>query len=328
MTPPPDPVADPAVTAADVTARGQSGMGAQRSAQRRGRIKAFILLTKPRIIELLLVTAVPTMFLAAKGVPDLMTVLWVLVGGTLSAGGANALNSYLDRDIDALMERTAHRPLVVGDVTPRAALVFGLALSVASTVLLGLTTNLLTAALSAVAIAFYVAGYTMLLKRRTAQNIVWGGAAGCMPVLIAWAAVTGSLDWAPVILFLIVFWWTPPHYWPLALRYREDYDNAGVPMLPVVADRRTVGRQIIIYGWIMVATSLALVPVAPMGPLYSGAALVLGAVFLLEAYRLRSRVHRGESDVRPMRLFHYSISYLALLFLCVAIDPFLPAWSL
>lgn len=287
---------------------------------------AFVLLTKPRIIELLLVTALPTMFLAADGVPDLWTMLWVLIGGALSAGGANALNSYLDRDIDALMQRTAHRPLVVGDVSPRAALVFGLTLSVVSTVLLAVTTNLLAAALSALAIAFYVGGYTLLLKRRTPQNIVWGGAAGCMPVLIAWAAVRGSLDLAPLILFLIVFWWTPPHYWPLALRYRDDYDAAGVPMLPVVADHPTVCRQILVYGWVMVATSLCLVPIAPMGPLYSAAALILGGLFMIEAYALRSRVRRGVEDVRPMRLFHYSISYLALLFLCVAVDPFLPGW--
>ncbi len=324
MTPLPDPVADSAVARGDSPAR----VAVHTAPRGRRRIKAFILLTKPRIIELLLVTAVPTMFLAARGVPDLWTVLWVLVGGTLSAGGANALNSYLDRDIDALMERTAHRPLVVGDVSPRAALIFGLVLSVASTVLLAVTTNLLAAALSALAIIFYVAGYTLLLKRRTAQNIVWGGAAGCMPILIAWAAVRGSLDWAPVVLFLIVFWWTPPHYWPLALRYRDDYDAAGVPMLPVVADRRTVCRQILIYGWVMVATSLLLVPVAPMGPLYSAAAIVLGAVFLLEAYRLRARVRSAAEDLRPMRLFHYSISYLALLFLCVAIDPFVTGWAL
>jgi protoheme IX farnesyltransferase len=187
------------------------------------------------------------------------------------------------------------------------------------------TTNLLAGALTAVAIAFYVLGYTMLLKRRTAQNIVWGGAAGCMPVLIGWAAVDGGRSWwIPILLFLIVFWWTPPHYWPLAFRYRDDYELAGVPMLPVVAAPRAVGRQIIIYSWVMIATSLVLIPVAGMGIVYSVSAVVLGAVFLYEAYALSARIRKDNGPIKPMRLFHYSITYLALLFLVVATDPFLP----
>jgi protoheme IX farnesyltransferase len=278
--------------------------------------------TKPRIIELLLVTTVPAMLLAQRGIPPLWTVFAVLIGGALAAAGANTLNSVYDRDIDMTMSRTAHRPLATGQISPRAGVVYGLVLSVVSVVVIGALTNLFAAALTAVAIAFYVVGYTMLLKRRTAQNIVWGGAAGCMPVLIGWSAVTGGLTWTPVLLFLIVFWWTPPHYWPLALRYREDYEAAGVPMLPVVAAPRRVANEIILYSWVMVATSLVLVPVAAMGWVYTVAAVFLGAAFLFEAHSLRHRVRSGREDVRPMRLFHGSISYLALLFLAVAVDPF------
>jgi protoheme IX farnesyltransferase len=252
----------------------------------------------------------------------LWTVFAVLIGGALAAAGANTLNSVYDRDIDMTMSRTAHRPLATGQISPRAGVVYGLVLSVVSVVVIGALTNLFAAALTAVAIAFYVVGYTMLLKRRTAQNIVWGGAAGCMPVLIGWSAVTGGLTWTPVLLFLIVFWWTPPHYWPLALRYREDYEAAGVPMLPVVAAPRRVANEIILYSWVMVATSLVLVPVAAMGWVYTVAAVFLGAAFLFEAHSLRHRVRSGREDVRPMRLFHGSISYLALLFLAVAVDPF------
>ncbi|MEZ5116820.1 MAG: heme o synthase [Candidatus Nanopelagicales bacterium] len=287
-------------------------------------VRAYVALTKPRIIELLLVTTVPTMFLAAGGLPPAMTVLVTLVGGALAAAGANTLNSYLDRDIDVVMVRTGQRPLVTGDVTPRAALVFGLVLSVASVVFLAITTNLLAAVLAAAAILFYVCVYTLLLKRRTPQNIVWGGAAGCMPVLIGWSAVTGSLSWTPVVLFAVIFFWTPPHYWPLSLRFKEDYAAAGVPMLPVVEEPRTVARHIVAYTWVMVAASLVLVPVAPMGWFYAVVAAVLGAGFLVEAYALWLRVRRGVRDVRPMRLFHGSITYLALLFLAVAIDPLLP----
>lgn len=299
------------------------------------RAGAYVAVTKPRIIELLLVTTLPTMFLAAGGWPSLSTAVAVVAGGTLAAAGANTLNSVYDRDIDALMGRTAHRPMVSGIISPRAGVAWGLVLSVVSVAVLAVFTNLLAAALAVVAIAFYVFGYTMWLKRRTPQNIVWGGAAGCMPVLIAWAAVTGSLTWAPVVLFLVIFLWTPPHYWPLSLRYRDDYAQAGVPMLPVVAERRVVARQIIVYSWLMVGASLALIPLAPMGWVYAGAAVVLGAVFLVEAYGLWARVRgasptraamptgRAEAEVRPMRLFHWSITYLALLFLAVAVDPFI-----
>ena len=286
-------------------------------------VRDYVAITKPRIIELLLVTAIPSMILAARGWPEPITAVAVIVGGMLAAGGANTFNSVYDRDIDALMARTHARPVASGAVSVRGGILLGTMLSVASVLVLAVFANLLAAALAAAAIAFYAVGYTMLLKRRTSQNIVWGGAAGCMPVLIAWAAVTGGLTWTPVVLFLIVFWWTPPHYWPLSLRYRDDYAAAGVPMLPVVADIRAVTRSIVIYSWVMVLTSLVLIPVAPMGWVYSGAAIVLGAVFLVEAHLLRRRALSGVDDVRPMRLFHWSITYLALLFLAVAIDPFL-----
>jgi protoheme IX farnesyltransferase len=282
-----------------------------------------VALTKPRVIELLLVTTVPVMFLAAGGFPPLDTVLLTLLGGTMAAAGANVINQVYDRDIDAVMVRTQQRPLVAGHISTGAALRFGITLSVLSVVLLATTVNQLSALLAAAAIGFYVFIYTMLLKRRTAQNIVWGGAAGCFPVLIGWSAVTGSLAWAPLVLFGIVFFWTPPHYWPLALRFKADYQAARVPMLPAVADARSVAGQIVAYSWAMVVTSLLLTPVAGMGWLYTGAAVLLGAAFLFEAYALRHRVRSGAPDPRAMRLFHGSISYLSLLFLTVAIDPFL-----
>jgi protoheme IX farnesyltransferase len=231
---------------------------------------------------------------------------------------------YLDRDIDRLMVRTGHRPLVTGEVSPRGALAFGLVLAVASVVWFLVTTNALAAGLTALAIGMYVVGYTMLLKRRTPQNIVWGGAAGCMQILIGWAAVTGSLTWAPAVLFLVVFFWTPPHYWPLSLRFKDDYAAAGVPMLPVVASLPRVAGEILGYSWAMVLTSLLLVPAAGMSVFYLVSAILLGGWFLLEAHALLRRVRRGDRDVRPMRLFHGSISYLSLLFLAVAVDPFLP----
>jgi protoheme IX farnesyltransferase len=298
--------------------------GADPEVRRRSKAAAYVALTKPRIIELLLVTTVPTMILASQGLPSLRLVAVTLVGGFLAAGGANALNMYLDRDIDKLMVRTGHRPIVTGEVSPRGALLFGLALAVASVVWFALTTNLLTAALTAAAILMYVVGYTMLLKRRTPQNIVWGGAAGCMQILIGWTAVTGSLTWAPMVLFGVVFFWTPPHYWPLSLRFKDDYAAAGVPMLPVVAPLSLVAREIIGYSWAMVLTSFALIPAAGMSAFYAVAAALLGGAFLWEAHALLRRVKRGDRDVKAMRLFHGSISYLALLFLVVAIDPLLP----
>lgn len=285
--------------------------------------RAYLALTKPRIIELLLVTTIPTMFLAAGGFPEWALVCWTLLGGTLAAGGANVLNCYLDRDIDALMHRTAHRPSATGQISGPRIVAFGFVLSALSVLTLALTVNLLSAALAAFAIAFYVVGYTMLLKRRTSQNIVWGGAAGCMPVLIGWSAVTGSLSWTPVVLFMIVFFWTPPHYWPLSLRYKDDYATAGVPMLPVTDTPHVVAKQIIIYSWVMVATTLVLIPIASMNWLYSVIAIVSGALFLYEAYALRTRVRKNADDLNPMRLFHWSISYLSLIFLAIGIDPFL-----
>ena len=287
-----------------------------------GTARALVALTKPRIIELLLVTTLPTMFLAADGLPPLSLVMVTLAGGALAAGGANTLNQFLDRDIDMLMRRTERRPLVTGEVTPLVALLWGLFLSCLSVALLWSAVNPLSGVLAAAAIAFYVVVYTIVLKRRTSQNIVWGGAAGCFPVLIGWSAVTGSLSWAPAILFLIVFLWTPPHYWPLSLRYVDDYAAAGVPMLPVVASTSVVAKQIIIYSWAMVAASLALIPIAHTGWVYSVSAVLLGAWFLREAYALKARVGQGDADLKPMRLFHGSITYLSLLFLAVAIDPF------
>ncbi len=286
------------------------------------RWRAYVALTKPRIIELLLVTTVPTMVLAAGGLPPVSTLMATLVGGALAAAGANSMNSVYDRDIDSVMKRTSGRPMVTGAISPVAGWAFGSALSAISVVWLALTTNLLAAGLAGLAIFLYVVGYTMILKRRTSQNIVWGGAAGCFPVLIGWAAVTGHLSWAPWVLFAVIFLWTPPHYWPLSLRFREDYGNAGVPMLPVVADARRVADQIVWYSVATVVASLALVPVAPMGWIYSVSALLLGLVFVWEAVALRRRTRRDE-DPRPMRLFHWSITYLALLFLVVALDPLL-----
>ncbi len=289
----------------------------------------YVSLVKPRIIELLLVTTFPVMFLAERGVPDVWLVVATLVGGTLAAGSANTLNCYLDRDIDARMHRTENRPLVTGAIRPAQAMVFGIVLGVLSVLWLGLLVNGLSAWLAAGAIALYVGFYTVLLKRRTSQNIVWGGVAGCMPVLIGWSAVRDSLDWPALVLFLVVFFWTPPHYWPLSMRFREDYAAAGVPMLPVVADDTTVGRQIVLYSWATVATTLVLVPVASMGWVYTVTAVVAGAVFLVEAHRLLRRARRGitGASLRAMRLFHFSISYLTLVFLGVAVDPLL-SWPL
>jgi protoheme IX farnesyltransferase len=288
-------------------------------------VAAYVGLTKPRVIELLLLTTVPVMFFAAQGVPSLGLVAATVVGGTFSAGSASVFNCVYDRDIDEQMRRTRRRALPRHLVSPRAALVFGLVLAVLSTAVLLLWVNPLSALLSLAANAFYVFGYTMLLKRRTTQNIVWGGLAGCFPALIGWTAVTGALSWVPVVLFAVVFFWTPPHTWALALRYREDYANVDVPMLPVVAPAREVGRQVVIYSWVMVAVSLALWPVAGTGLVYPIAAAVLGASFLLEAHRMWART-RGTEDltaIAPMRLFHASNLYLSLLFVAVALDPLL-----
>ncbi|WP_327388671.1 heme o synthase [Streptomyces sp. NBC_01207] len=289
------------------------------------RVMAFVALTKPRIIELLLITTVPVMFLAEQGVPSLQLVLVTCFGGYLSAGGANALNMYIDRDIDALMDRTSQRPLVTGMVSPRECLAFGLTLAVVSTLFFGLLVNWLSAALSLGALLFYVVVYTMLLKRRTAQNIVWGGIAGCMPVLIGWSAVKNEVSWAAVILFLVIFFWTPPHYWPLSMKVKDDYARAGVPMLPVVAGNRAVARQIVLYSWVMVAVSLLLTPLGYTGWFYTSVALVSGGWWLWEAHALHARAKAGVTGakLKEMRLFHWSITYVSLLFVAVAVDPFL-----
>ena len=286
-------------------------------------IKSYISLTKPRIIELLLVTTVPTMFLASNGWPDWFLVLATLIGGALAAGGANALNNVVDRDIDALMDRTAHRPLVTGKVTVRGAVALGITLSLLSVIWLESQVNTLSALFAASAIVFYVCVYTLLLKRRTSSNIVWGGAAGCFPVLIGWAAVTNSISLAPIVLFLIVFWWTPPHYWPLSMQYRKDYENAGIPMLPVVADREKVASQIAIYSWIMVATTLVLPLVSELSIVYVVGAIVLNLIFMREVYALRNRAKSDDLDINPMKLFHWSITWLALLFFLIGLDPLL-----
>ena len=286
-------------------------------------IRSYVSLTKPRIIELLLVTTVPTMFLASNGWPDWYLVLATLIGGALAAGGANALNNVVDRDIDALMDRTAHRPLVTGKVSVRGAVALGITLSLSSVIWLVSQVNTLSALFAASAIVFYVCVYTLLLKRRTSSNIVWGGAAGCFPVLIGWAAVTNSISLAPIVLFLIVFWWTPPHYWPLSMQYRKDYENAGIPMLPVVADREKVASQITIYSWIMVATTFVLPLVSDLSIIYVLGAIILNLIFMREVYALRNRAKSDDLDINPMKLFHWSITWLALLFFLIGLDPLL-----
>ncbi|NLU67499.1 heme o synthase [Streptomyces sp. HNM0574] len=289
------------------------------------RVKAFIALTKPRIIELLLITTIPVMFLAAQGVPNLKLVVITTVGGYLSAGGANALNMYIDRDIDALMHRTEQRPLVTGIVSPRECLAFGISLAVVSTLLFGFLVNWLSAALALGALLFYVLVYTMLLKRRTSQNIVWGGIAGCMPVLIGWSAVRNEISWAPVILFLVIFFWTPPHYWPLSMKVKDDYERVGVPMLPVIATNTVVAKQIVLYSWVMVGVSLLLWPLGYVGWFYPLVAVLAGGWWLWEAHALlaRAKAEVTGSKLKEMRLFHWSITYVSLLFVAVAVDPFL-----
>jgi heme o synthase len=292
----------------------------RRTAAREGpmdTIRAYVALTKPRIIELLLVTTIPTMVLAQGAVPSPWLMAAVVIGGTMAAGGANAINQYLDRDIDDVMRRTRHRPLPRHAIAPHAALTFGVLLSIVSFAFLALAVNLLSALLAASAIGFYVFVYTLWLKRNTPRNIVIGGAAGCVPVLVAWAAVTGRVEVPALVLFGIVFYWTPPHFWALALRYRGDYAAAGVPMLPVVRGQAETARQIALYSLVLVGVSLLLLPAAGMGLIYLAAALILGAVFL----RLAWQLWRDASDGRAaIRLFRYSISYLTLLFVAVAID--------
>ena len=285
-------------------------------ARPRSRLSAYIALTKPRIIELLLVTTLPTMVVAARALPPVGLMLATLVGGTLAAGGANAINMYVDRDIDGIMKRTRGRPLVTGEITPASALRFAIALEILAFVELWALVNLLSAVLAVTATLFYVFVYTLWLKRTSRNNIVIGGAAGAVPVLVGWAAVTGSLGLAPLVLFAVIFVWTPPHFWALAIRYREDYAAAEVPMLPAVATMAQTARQIFIYTVALWGCSLIFAPVASMGPLYLLAALVLGAVFLFRALELL----KDTTPSRAMRLFHYSISYITLLFGAMALD--------
>lgn len=283
----------------------------------RNTLLAYLALTKPRVIELLLVTTIPAMLLAHRGVVDPLLILNTLFGGMLAAAGANTLNCVADADIDKVMKRTARRPLARATVPTRHALIFGLVLTVGSFFWLWRTSNLLSGLLALATIAFYVFVYTLLLKRRTAQNVVWGGAAGCMPVMIGWSAVTGTIGWPALVMFLIIFFWTPPHTWALAMRYKEDYQAAGVPMLPVVATERHVTFQILIYTWATVLTTLALA--LATGWLYAAVAVIAGVWFLVMAHQLYSGVKRGES-VKPLRLFLQSNNYLAVVFCALAVD--------
>ena len=282
----------------------------------RARVAGYVALTKPRIIELLLVTTVPTMFVAEQGVPSVWLMVATVLGGTFAAGGANATNMVVDADIDALMERTKDRPLVTGVVSPRNALVFAITLEVVAFAWLVAFVNLLSAVLAVSATLFYVFVYTLWLKRTSTQNIVIGGAAGAVPVLVGWSAVTNSLGWAPIVLFLVIFYWTPPHFWALAIRYRDDYAKAEVPRLPVVASLETTARRILFYTVILVALTLVFAPVADMGAIYLASALALGAVFTAFALSLR----RDPSEGTAMRLFTYSITYVTLLFGAIVVD--------
>lgn len=285
----------------------------------RAKVGAYVALTKPRIIELLLVTTVPTMVVAERGLPSGWLVLFTVIGGTLAAGGANAMNMYIDRDIDKLMNRTKRRPLATGAVSPRSALIFAVAIELAAFLLLWGTVNLLSAALAVGACLFYVFVYSLWLKRTHSSNIVIGGAAGAAPVLIGWSSVTGTLDWAPLVLFAVIFYWTPPHFWALAIRYKDDYAAADVPMLPVVSSFSDTTRRMVLYTVLLVALTVVFAPVAGMGGLYLGTALVLGGVFTYMAVKL----WRDGSPERAMRVFTWSITYITLLFGAMAVDELL-----
>jgi len=284
--------------------------------------KAYLALTKPRVIELLLITTIPVMILAQRGIPELWLVLATFIGGAMSAGSANAFNCIIDTDIDKIMGRTKNRPLVTGQLSSLQAKVFATVLGVVSVLWLGFFVNWLSAGLALAAELFYIFIYTLLLKRRTSQNIVWGGAAGAMPVLIGFSAVTNSLSWSAAALFLIIFLWTPPHYWPLSIKYKDDYQAAGVPMLPVVANPNRVALEIVIYSYAMVLSTFLLIPIAPMGLIYTAVALLGGAWFIFEAHLLKNKTKAGIEN-NPMRLFHISISYLTVLFIAIGVDPLL-----
>lgn len=287
---------------------------------------AYLALTKPRVIELLLVSTFPTMIFAQRGFPPVWLMISTLVGGAMAAGASGAFNCYIDRDMDKLMKRTKGRPLVTGDLTPKEALIFSWALAIASLVVLWVGTNPLTTALGLAAILLYVVFYTMILKRRTAQNIVWGGIAGCMPVLIAWAAVKETIEWPAIILFLVIFLWTPPHYWPLSMKYADDYNAASVPMLGAIANARRVSVQVVLYAWATVVCSLLLVPLGHAGIVYTAIAGGAGIWFIYESHVL---YREAQGDHKPavvnrkaMKVFHISITYLSIVFLALAIDPF------
>ncbi|ATD70825.1 MULTISPECIES: heme o synthase [Gordonia] len=283
----------------------------------RATVLAYVALTKPRVIELLLVATIPVMLQADRGHVDIAVIAFTLIGGWLGAGSANTLNMVVDADIDKKMKRTERRPLARRAVATRSALIFGLVLWAASFAVLYFAANLLSSLLVSATIIFYVGVYTMILKRRTWQNVVWGGAAGCMPTLVGWAAVTGSLSWQPIVLFLVIFFWTPPHTWALAMRYKEDYKAAGVPMLPVIATEERVTRQMLVYTWLTVVTSLALIPATSW--IYTVIALVAGGWFLERVTKLYRDTRRG-AEVKPLKVFLQSNEYLAIVFCGLAVD--------
>jgi protoheme IX farnesyltransferase len=292
-------------------------------AMARARFRAYVSLTKPRIVELLLVTTVPAMVVAAGGLPSLWLVAVTLAGGSLAAGAANALNCYLDRDIDQVMRRTSRRPLPTHTVSPRAALVFGFVLAGVSTVLMALFTNWLATGLTVAAIAYYDLVYTRWLKRTTSQNTFWGGVCGAMPVLIGWSAVTGSLARPAWLMFAVVFFWQMPHFYALAIKFKDDYARAGIPMLPVVASLRRVGLESVVFAWLTVLASLLLFP-SPLGLPYLVTAAVVGALFVVEAHRMYGHIRSGR-PVAPMRLFHWSTTYLTVVFVAIAVDALVRA---
>jgi protoheme IX farnesyltransferase len=318
----PAPTAVPRACDAPVTGRDEAPAPAVvRRREAAAVVRAYVSLTKPRIVELLLITTVPAMMVAAGGLPSWWLIAVVLVGGALAAGGASALNCYIDRDIDQLMRRTKRRPLPTHVVAPRNALIFGLVLSAVSLVLMASFTTWLATALTFASIVYYDVVYTLWLKRTTAQNTFWGGICGAAPVLIGWAAVTGTLSPLAWGLFAVVFFWQLPHFYALAVKYKDDYARAGIPMLPVVASARRVNVEIVLYTWLTVLSSLVVWTLG-MGPVYGIPALLAGAVFLIEAQRMARRAARGE-PARPMRLFHWSTTYLTVVFVAVAVDALL-----
>ncbi|WP_100444923.1 heme o synthase [Glycomyces xiaoerkulensis] len=291
----------------------------------RARVGGYVALTKPRIVELLLITTVPAMLVAARmehdGLPALSAVVATVLGGALAAGSANAINCYIDRDLDQLMRRTSRRPLAKQEIPPRNALVFGLIIGAAAVLGMWAVVGPLAAALTFGAIVYYDVVYTIWLKRTTPYNTVWGGACGAAPVLIGWAAVTGHMSWMAWVLFAVVFLWQPPHFYALAMKFKDDYAAAGIPMLPAVAPAKRVAVESVVYGWLTLAVSMVAVPLGATW-LYGTVALATGGLFVLECHKLLGRVNRGE-DPKPMRLFHWSTSYLTLLFLALAVDSFL-----